>query len=255
MSTVLIVFLIVAVIAGAVYFFTKKSEPKKEGKKDVEVDEVTATNTVGLKDVTYLANKLHPTSSHMDVILAVISTPENVAYGLRAYQLKEKARRTRIQEDLEEAKKTEKSKVAEKKDADNMFDFDDDGWADDDADDEKAKAAAKAEAEKEKEREQLKKAVGKTKLKLEGIDEGVIGQNWVESVLSEKGVWPPKDLGILKGETFTFEGKQVSALDHPGLRRNLCMLTGRLNSILLNSHPKLCTSECQFCVNSHAYSF
>lgn len=242
MSTVLIVFLIVAVIGGAFYFFNKKSkEPEKKPRKDVEVDDVTSTNTVGLKDVNYIAQKLHPGSSHMDVIMAVISTPENINYGLRAYQLKEKTRQKRIEEDAEEAKG--EAKESEKKNTENMFDFDDDGWADDDDEDEKAKAAAKAEEEKKKEREQLKKAIGKTKLKLEGIDEGVIGQNWVESTLSEKGVWPPKDMGILQGETFTYEGKQVSALEHPGLRRNLCMLTGRLNSMVLNSHPQLCTSS------------
>ena len=78
---------------------------------------------------------------------------------------------------------------------------------------------------------------------MEGIDDGVIGQKWVENTLAENGFWPPKDLGILEGAKFNYNGKKVSALEHPGLRRNICMLMGRLNSMLLNTHPELCKSN------------
>ncbi len=229
---------LLAIIGGAVYYFLGDKLLKKK-KEKIEIDDVAATNTVGLQDVSYLATQLHPGSSHVDVLMAVASTPENIAYGLRAFQLKEKARRERIQEDLEEAKKkkTEKSSTAASPDA--LFSLDDEGWADDDDNDERAKAAAKAEEEKKKEREQLQKAVGKHKVKLEGIDTGVVGQKWVENTLEKNGVWPPKDLGVLQGKTFEYEGKKVSPLDHPGLRRNVCMITGRLNSMVLNSHPDL----------------
>lgn len=230
---------ILAIVGGAVYYLIGDKFFKKP-KEVADVDDVSATNTVGLKDVTYLASQLHPKSTHLDVLMAVASTPENIAYGLKAYESTEKARRERIKEDLEESKKKKpSSSTKESSSTESMFNLDDDGWADDDDDDEKARAAAKAEEEKKKEREQLQKAVGKQKVKLEGIDEGVIGQKWVEDTLSGNGVWPPKDFGLLKGKTFEYEGKKVSALDHPGLRRNLCMITGRLNSIMLNSHPQL----------------
>jgi hypothetical protein len=228
---------LLAVVGGAAYYLlvVAKAEPKK---KEVDADEGISSNTVGLKDISYLASKLSPESKHLDILYAVASTPENIAYGLRAYHAKEKSRAERIAEDLEEAKNGGKKTTIKKPDA--LFDVDDDGWADDDDEDDKAKLAAQTEKQEKKDREDLQKAVGKTKVLLEGLDDGVIGQKWVETTLSSNGVWPPKNLSMLEGVKFDYDGKQVSALDHPGLRRNLCMITGRLNSMLLNSHPELC---------------
>jgi hypothetical protein len=157
-----------------------------------------------------------------------------------------------IEERKEEEKKEEAEKNASTKKSssnNNMFELDDDGWADEDDDmdeeaKEKAKIAKEAEEQKKKDREQLKAATGKTKIPLEGIDEGVIGQKWVERTLGKIGSWPPQDLRFLKDMTFEYEGKQVSALDHPGLRRNLCHIAGRIGSITLNSHPELCKYTC-----------
>jgi hypothetical protein len=226
--------LLAAAIGGAAYYFLviKKQQTKE---KEVVLDEVMATNSVGLKDISYIAAKLHPESSHMDVLWAVISTPESIAFGLRAFNAKEKLRRERIAQNLEDAKKGKKSTD----ESASMFDFDDEGWAEDEDDDmdeesrRKAKASKQAEEQAKKDKEQLEKATGKTKVLLEGLDAGVIGQNWVETTLSKKN-------GILEGMKFEYEGKQVSALDHPGLRRNICMIQGRLNSVILNSHPELC---------------
>jgi len=233
-------FALLAVVVGIAYYFLKdKLFAKKTKNKGLpEVDDMTTSNTVGLGDVAYLAKLLKPDSSHDDVLFAVASTPENVAYGLRNFRHVEKIRQERIKEDLEEAKAAKPKNVAT---SDAMFNLDDAGWADDDdGDDEKAKAAAQAEEEKKKAREDLKKAVGKEKVKMEGIDDGVLGQKWVEKVLGSKGKWPPTDLGILNGKKFDYEGKMVSPLDHPGLRRNICMITGRLNSMVLNGHQELC---------------
>ena len=224
-------------VVGAILYYILKDKFVQKKKSLPEVDDMTTSNTVGLGDVAYLAKVLKPDSSHNDVLLAVASTPENVIYGLRNYKNVEKMRMERIQEDLEETKNAKPKKAAT---VDAMFNLDDDGWADDDdGDDEKAKAAAVAEEEKKKAREDLKKAVGKEKVKMEGIDDGVLGQLWVEKVLGSKEMWPPKDLGVLNGARFDYDGKMVSALDHPGLRRNLCMITGRLNSLVLNGHPEL----------------
>ena len=120
-----------------------------------------------------------------------------------------------------------------------------DNWDDDDGDeDEAAKQAAlaakRAEEEQKLQLEQLKKATGQVKDPLEGIDDGVLGQDWVRRTLEEKGHWPPKDLSFLNDEKFDYKGKMVAALDHPGLQRNIQMTMGRINSRMLNTHPELC---------------
>jgi hypothetical protein len=154
-------------------------------------------------------------------------------------------RQERIEQDLSEVKK---SKATPKTAKGDMFAFeeDDEGWADDVDDDQdeemkqKVKLAVEAKLQKKRDRAQLEKATGKSKIKLEGIDKGVIGQKWVEATLQSSKVWPPKDLGLLAGTTYECNGKQVSPLEHLGLRRSICMITGRLNSMLLNTHPELC---------------
>lgn len=213
----------------------------KKKKPTVELDDTLATNTVSLKDVAYLASRLAPDSTHVDVLMAVASCPDSIKFGLIQHEKKGKIRADRIaQDEKEKANRKNKTKSSA---AENMFDFDDEGWAgDDDMDDEAKEKVALARAleeRKKKEREELNKATGKTKQLLEGIDDGVIGQKWVEDTLASKGCWPPKDLGFLESEKFDYNGKKVSPLEHPGLRRNLCMITGRINSALLNTHPEL----------------
>lgn len=231
-------FVLFCAVGAAVYYFLIKSKKKK---KTVELDPAS-TNSVGMKDIAYLANKLSPDSTHMDVLYAVATTPESVAYSLKSYAAYQKIREERTKQDEEEAKKSKKIGGDDKKKSD-LFSFDDEGWANDEDEDEetkkKAELAKALEEQKKKDREQLEKAVGKMKVKLEGFDEGVIGQKWVEGALASNGVWPPKDLRFLENETFEYNGKQMSVLDHPGVRRNILMTTGRLNSIMLNSHPEL----------------
>ena len=229
------------VIAAAGYYYYAFVMNKKK-KPTVEIDETMATNTVSLKDVNYLASRLSPDSSHMDVLLAVASCPDSIKYGLKHHEAKEKTRADRIAQDKEE-QANEKMNVKSAAN-ENLFDVDDEGWADeDDMDDEskrKLELEKKAEEQKKKDLEQLNKATGKFKILLEGIDAGVIGQQWVEKTLASNGAWPPKDLRFLSGEKFDYNGKMVSALEHPGLRRNICMMMGRINSLMLNTHPELC---------------
>merc|ERR1719343_295673 len=218
-------------------FFQKKE--KKRG-SDADVDEALATNTVGLADVTYIASKLSPDSDPLDVLLAVASTPESITWSVRQLASREKVIAKRLEADKEEEAK---KKAAAKKSADDkMFDLGDD-WADDDDEDEetkkKSELANKAMEEKQKLEGEVAKATGKVKMPIEGMDDGVIGQEWVEKTLGKVGVWPPKELRFLKDMTFDYKGKKVSALEHPGLRRNLCFVAGRLNSLALNTHPDL----------------
>lgn len=229
------------VIAAAGYYYYVFVMNKKK-KPTVEIDETMATNTVSLKDINYLASRLAPDSTHMDVLMAVASCPDSVKWGLKHHEAKEKIRAERIAQDAKEkANEKNKPNSATK---DSMFDFDDEGWADEDDMDEESKRKLelqkKAEEQKKKDREQLNKATGKTKVLLEGIDEGVIGQQWVEDTLASQGAWPPADLRFLGREKFEYNGKKVPTLEHPGMRRNLCMMMGRINSMMLNSHPELC---------------
>lgn len=232
--------LLLFIAATGYYYYAFILNKKK--KPTVEIDETMATNTVSLKDVNYLASRLAPDSTHMDVLMAVASCPDSIKYGLKHHEAKEKTRADRIAQ--EEKEKSEEKKKSKSTTNDKMFDFDDDGWAaDDDMDDEskrKLELQKKAEEQKKKDMEQLNKATGKAKILLEGIDDGVIGQKWVEDTLASKGAWPPKDVRFLSGEKFDYNGKKVSALEHPGLRRNICMMMGRINSMVLNTHPELC---------------
>ena len=234
---------LVGIIAAVVYYFFFQKKEKKRGKADdVHIDEVLVSRTVGLDDITYIASKLSPDSDPLDILLAVISTPESIVWSTKQLASRAKVVAKRVQEEKEaEAKKKAEGK---KPNDDKMFDLDDDGWADDDDDDEetkeKAKLANKIMEEKQKLDKEVAKATGKIKIPIEGLDEGVIGQQWVEKALERVGAWPPKDLRFLKDVKFEHEGKQVSALEHPGMRRNLCFVAGRLNSMALNTHPELC---------------
>ena len=242
---------VVVLIAGCVaaYFYLqqqqqKKKELEEEAKKKKESKApVNASNTISLKDIAYLADQLGPDSTHMDVLWAVASTPETIEWGLQFYNAQEIIREERREQDKEESENPDSKKAAA---VANLFDLDEDGWADeDDEEDEEAKRKAKlakdAEEQEKLTREDLQKASGKkARPMLEGFDDGVIGQKWVETTLASVKAWPPKDLGFFGERTFEYDGKQVSPLDHPGLRRNICMITGRLHSIVLNSHPELC---------------
>merc|ERR1712176_431217 len=220
-------------------FFKKKKEKKKGS--DADIDEILTTNTVGLQDVTYIASKLTPESDPLDVLLAVASTPESILWSTRALASRAKVIAKRIEDEKEEAAK--KKADAKKSGDDGLFNLDDDGWADEDDDDEetkeKAKLAKKVMEEKEKLGKEVAKATGKVKIPIEGLDEGVLGQEWVEKSLEKVGAWPLEDLRFLNDAKFDYQGKDVSAMDHPGLSRNLCFVAGRLNSLALNSHPEL----------------
>ena len=236
------------VAIGIMYYMNMKKKKEEEEKKKKSAASAAGAglpdNTVGLKDIEYIAKHLSPESTQLDILLAVASTPDAIAYGLRAYHATEKLRADRIENDKKDAVKN-KSKSNSTATTD-MFDLGDDGW--DDGEDEeldeeakkKAELAKAADEQKKKDREQLAKATGKAVIMLEGIDDGVIGQKWVENTLGSKGSWPPKDMSFLADQKVEYEGKMVAPLDHPGLRRNLCMITGRLNASVLNSHPELC---------------
>ena len=223
-------FLMFALIAYVVMFAMKAN-------KAPEVKATLDSNTVSLEDLGYLGKVLSPKSTHMEVLLAIASTPENIAWSANNIDM--------IKEKRAKALEQKKNAKPESKTNSMAFDdLDDQGWDDDDeGEDESAKQAAllakKAEEENKRQLEQLKQATGQVKEPLEGIDDGVVGQEWVQRVLTEKGHWPPKDLYFLKDQKLDYKGKKVTALEHPGLARNVQFTQGRINSRMLNTHPEL----------------
>ena len=197
-------------------------------------------NTVASGDAAYIASTLSPTSTHLDVLFCLATTPENLSASQADIDRADKIRAERM-ELLDKEKKSA---------AKSGGDFDDlmmDGdWADDDEEDvdedtkRRAELGRKAEEEKAQHAKSLAAATGKiANVKLEGLDDGVLGQKWVEETLAKAGKWPP-ELGILDGKTFKNEkGRTVAPLDNRAVRRNLCMTMGRLNSVMLNTHPDL----------------
>jgi hypothetical protein len=254
---ILLTIILGAVVALGIMYMNKSSAAKSKDKKksddeEDEEEEPLSGNSVGLKDIEYIAAQLGPDSSHMDVLWAVASTPEAIRYGLKSYQATEKIRAERLEKDKQAAvaaaAKSKRTGGANME----MFELDEDGWGDDTAEDEhvddelkkKIQLAKETEEQQKKDREQLAKATGKAVTLLEGIDEGVIGQTWVEQTLAKhKNSWPPPDLGVLQHRQVEYQGKMVNVLDHPGLRRNICMIAGRLNAAMLNAHPELCKSK------------
>ena len=210
----------------------------KGGKDKKPIDNKVQLNPA--EDARYLVNCLRPTSTPLEILYAIASTPDNVALTSKHLALAQDLREKKI------FHLKEKENEASHKSMDDLFDDDDGGWAEEDDNDPAAAAAKKAKEEKEKEAKQLAKATGKdvtdfTKVPLEGIDEGVLGQQWVMQNLTKMGVWPPPtiDQTIVKDKKISNDGTIVSAMDHPAVQRNLIMTMGRLNAKNLNTHPDL----------------
>lgn len=217
---------------------TTGSGGSKAGGKNKKIDSKVMLDPQA--DATYLVNCLRPDITPLEILYAIASSPDTVAVT---------SKQIAMAADLCEKKKAslkEKETMESHKSMEDLFDDDDNGWAEDDEDDPAAKAAKKEKEEKEKEAKRLAKATGKdvtdfTKVKLEGLDEGVLGQQWVKANLTQMGVWPPPsmDKSIIKNRTFDLDGKKVGPMEHPGVQRNLIMTMGRLNAKSLNTHPEL----------------
>ncbi|GFH57075.1 hypothetical protein CTEN210_13551 [Chaetoceros tenuissimus] len=227
----MLVVMYLAMFAGIIYYLISflKKEDKKAKKSMMD-------NSVAQSDIAYLATHLRPDSSHYDVLFYIATCPESLEVTEMAMEKGEELKQARL-EYLGLSKKKEEPS--------GDFNFDDDGWADDD-ENEDAAAAKAAKEEKEKLAKQVAAASGKDEIakniKIEGVDDGVLGQAWVEKSLQKMGQWPPKfgDSCTIGNMTFSLKGKgTVSALEHPAVRRNLCMTLGRLNAQALNTHPEL----------------
>jgi len=228
---VAVAILLIAVI-GYIGFVMMKGKAEKEQKQSNDSTSLsTPTQQTGSGDNTkYIVSKLRPDSTHMDVLLCVATVPENIQLSQQVVDKVEKLREEKLSK---EKQKTQSSKKTD------VFDIDDGGWAEDEEEDEAVKKAKQEEAERQKAKEELKQATGTGVTPMEGIDEGVLGQHWVETTLSAKKHWPPKDLSFIQDQVYPYKGKNVKPMDHPAVRRNLCMTMGRLHSVILNTHSDL----------------
>lgn len=233
MPAVAFYLVLLLVLAAAYYFLVIKKRKTQQANNPKEMDKSDVS--VPGADAAYLAKMLGPDSTHFDVLFCIATTPENI--HLSSVQI------DKVEEYKLEKLNKEKDASAKEAKKKELFDLDGGGWDEDEGDDDDAKAAAaKAKEEEELKAEaakQLAAATGKISVKMEGVDEGVLGQKWVEGTLERGKRWPPSDLRFLKHATFDYKGKALGPMDHPAVRRNLCMTMGRLNAILLNSHPEL----------------
>ena len=192
----------------AIAFVRYITRTEREHKKTMQ------DNSVAGADMAYLSSRLRPDSTHLQILFYVATCPEMVELSRKGVEKAQEMREERLKK-LKEIEKREGKLHGSA----GAFDLDDGGaWADDDDDNaqddsnddddetandneksEKELALQKAKAaEKEKERlaKQLAEATGKAdqaeNVKMEGIDDGVLGQKWVETRLQEKGQWPPK---------------------------------------------------------------
>lgn len=239
--------LLAVIVLGLAYFKFAGSRKAGSAEKEKLAAKVEANVGQAQVDVEYFDRHLSNESTHMDVLFYVATCPDLIRLTKNVLknvsEVKEKKAAILRGEDPEDVIKDKKSAPS--------IDLDDSGWADSDDEDEAAQKAKKADEEKELQRKQLAAATGKLektkeeilKVKFEDMDEGVLGQKWVENVLqSDAKAWPPTMPG-LKDQRNYFEdenGKKVEdPLDSPAVRRNLCMLMGRLYSQVLNTHPDL----------------
>ena len=202
------------------------------------------TVRIQMDDLVDIFTHLSPSSSHYDFLFAVVTSSEMIAAVTQSLDDIEEIRRKK-------SKKKQQEEAAKKSSPDGAVSFDDlfdqDGFdeGDEDEDDDEATKEAKRkakeeEAQKKADMERLKQATGQALPVLEDMDEGVLGQKWVEKTLQDKGEWPMKLPDWLKKQKFDWKGeKKLSPMDHPAVRRILCMTAGRVNSAYLNSHPEL----------------
>lgn len=213
---------------------------------EVTGDPAAPAKNFAKENAEYLSSKLQVTTAPWEILFFIATTPENIR--VTTEQLKKiqdmKTKKLHRLAALRAAKQNHNPN--------DLMDLDeyDGGWADSDDDDElldeearaAARAAKKHEEDTKKQARVLNMAMGKvdpTDLKLEGIDDGTIGQEWVVQRLQEKNIWPPQIPANAGTFEDAFSGEKVGPLEHPAIKRNLIMTLGRLNAMLLNSHPEL----------------
>jgi hypothetical protein len=213
-----------------------KDDKKKKGNNDGPSKKVTLDPEA---DAKYILNHLRPNSTPLDILYTIATSPDNITVSTKSLELRADTVQRKLDHIKEEKRKADADAASGHSNVNATLDEllnDDDAWADDDDEDSDAVKAAKAAAElKKKQEAELNKATGKTqddvtKVMLEGVDDNVLGMEWVKENLTEMGVWPPPGYN---------NNNSASQLTDPAVQRNLIMTMGRLNARQLNNHPDL----------------
>lgn len=202
------------------------------------------SNNNGSNDVQYLLKNLDPnTSTHLDVLLLIATTPNNISMTenimVKEEELKEKRLDYLHPDRASSASSSNSKNDTSKTNGNAVGDFDLDGaWGGDgeDEEDDNVKANKARQEEKERLKKEVAAASGKSddmikQVRIEGVDDGVLGQKWVEKQLTKMGQWPPK--------ASTHLDKMDEYKTDLAVRRNLCMTMGRLNAQTLNTSTEL----------------
>ena len=251
MLPIVIVLVFLVVVGAAFYYYSsqqKGGEASSSTDKDVEDKKKASVATtpdgktvrIQVDDLVDIFSRLSPTCGIYDILYAVITSAEIVSAVTQSLDEIDVIRQKKLKKKEEEQAKKKEDVVS----FDDLFDQDGFDEGDEDEDDDEATKEAKRkakeeEAQKKADMERLKQATGQALPVLEDMDDGVLGQMWVEKTLQEKDAWPLDLPDWLKKEKFDWKGKKMSAMEHPAVRRILCMTAGRMNSAMLNSHDEL----------------
>eukprot|EP00986_Skeletonema_menzelii_P015445 scaffold11756_cov151-Skeletonema_menzelii.AAC.10 len=191
-------------------------------------------------DAKHILNSLKPSTTPLELLYTIATSPDNIAVASKSLEIRADMVTRKLAHLAQEAQKAADKEANATLD-ELLNDDDDNAWADDDEDDEAAQAAKAAKEEKKKQEAALAKATGKdaqdvTKVMLEGVDEDVLGMQWVKRNLTQLGVWPPPNF------TTDTDSSTTTTMDEP-TQRNLLMTMGRLNSRALNTHPELLSAS------------
>eukprot|EP00591_Stephanopyxis_turris_P000728 CAMPEP_0195512008 /NCGR_PEP_ID=MMETSP0794_2-20130614/4127_1 /TAXON_ID=515487 /ORGANISM="Stephanopyxis turris, Strain CCMP 815" /LENGTH=735 /DNA_ID=CAMNT_0040639721 /DNA_START=211 /DNA_END=2418 /DNA_ORIENTATION=+ len=189
-TAVVLVLLYMGMFVGLIVYVIQYGK-RLEAKQKLDSDSLEA-NVNGKEDVKYLQEHLKDDSSHYEILYYIASTPENMKFAEGS-----------LDKNLEAIRKKKEAMEEQRKNKGDDFGLDDGGWAeDDDEEDEATKAKAallkKEEDDRKMAARQLAAATGKPipedplSVKIESMDEGVLGQKWVEESLTKGGMWPPK---------------------------------------------------------------
>jgi hypothetical protein len=243
----------IAAAAAAVASNTATTDPASDSSPTKELDQHVSDEEYFTK---HLIDHPNPSSiTHMDILFCVSTCPEllRTTQEFLAAAEEQKNRKQQILQERDSTNVTSTASTAANA-TKSAFELDDFGWADDNDGDqenmERAKKLRLFEVEKELEKQRMANLIVKKSqeteesssllteeqllsTKFEDLDEGVLGQRWVEQTLQsiDRDIWPPSN----KNGTFSVD----SVMDQPASRRNVCMLLARLHSQALNTHPAL----------------
>ena len=170
-------------------------------------------------DIKHMSMGLNARSTHTDVLWWVASAPENLRFANAGIKFVEEATKKKMEVGIDLSE--------------------DGGWGDDaDEDEEKKKKDEMERRSINAQTNSVKGSLASATIKLEGVDEGVVGMKWTQDRLGEIGAWPPKIDCMTKGKpSYLGElpknphtGKEISPLDKPEVARNMTMMMARLNA-------------------------